>query len=203
MGARKRSIPKRSTQLSRSSKRRPIPPHDIAPAEEIGTACCALKHLACGAAVKVAAWERHHQDWAEHTQDATRWTLAQEFSGCCHSGERNGLERRQSRTLTRWMEWRRAHRGRHRLNAPVGFDKMVAERIAGITGMAFTNRAQKLEALAAHDCDGCFRTRRSTGRRSACHRCTRHRLLGWDPRSGRANWRCRERDRLCHHAGAR
>ena len=37
------------------------------------------------------------------------------------------------------------------LNAPVGFAEMVAERIAGITGMAFTTAPNKFEALAGHD----------------------------------------------------
>ncbi len=37
------------------------------------------------------------------------------------------------------------------LNAPVGFDKMVAERIAAITGLPFTTAPNKFEALAAHD----------------------------------------------------
>src|SRR5476651_382525 len=37
------------------------------------------------------------------------------------------------------------------LNAPVGFDRMVAEKIAKITGMAFTTAPNKFEALAAHD----------------------------------------------------
>jgi fumarate hydratase class II len=37
------------------------------------------------------------------------------------------------------------------LNAPVGFDRMVAERIAAITGLDFTTAPNKFEALAAHD----------------------------------------------------
>jgi fumarate hydratase class II len=37
------------------------------------------------------------------------------------------------------------------LNAPVGFDKMVAANIARITGLAFTTAPNKFEALAAHD----------------------------------------------------
>src|SRR5476651_2385795 len=37
------------------------------------------------------------------------------------------------------------------LNAPVGFDRMVAEKIAAITGLAFTTAPNKFEALAAHD----------------------------------------------------
>ncbi len=37
------------------------------------------------------------------------------------------------------------------LNAPVGFDRMVAERIAAITQLPFTTAPNKFEALAAHD----------------------------------------------------
>ncbi len=37
------------------------------------------------------------------------------------------------------------------LNAPVGFAEKVAEKIAAITGLAFTSAPNKFEALAAHD----------------------------------------------------
>ncbi len=37
------------------------------------------------------------------------------------------------------------------LNAPIGFAEKVAERIAAITGLAFTSAPNKFEALAAHD----------------------------------------------------
>jgi fumarate hydratase class II len=37
------------------------------------------------------------------------------------------------------------------LNAPIGFAEQVAERIAAITGLAFTTAPNKFEALAAHD----------------------------------------------------
>ena len=37
------------------------------------------------------------------------------------------------------------------LNAPIGFAEKVAERIAAITGLAFTTAPNKFEALAAHD----------------------------------------------------
>src|SRR5213079_1107791 len=37
------------------------------------------------------------------------------------------------------------------LNAPKGFDQMVADRIAAITGLPFTTAPNKFEALAAHD----------------------------------------------------
>jgi fumarate hydratase class II len=37
------------------------------------------------------------------------------------------------------------------LNAPVGFAELVAEKIAGVTGLPFTTAPNKFEALAAHD----------------------------------------------------
>src|SRR5690606_29574663 len=37
------------------------------------------------------------------------------------------------------------------LNAPKGFDKMVAEKIAELTGLPFVTAPNKFEALAAHD----------------------------------------------------
>jgi fumarate hydratase class II len=70
------------------------------------------------------------------------------------------------------------------LNAPVGFDKMVAERIAKITGMAFTTAPNKFEALAAHDAMVFSHGAINTLAASLFKIANDIRLLGSGPRSG-------------------
>jgi fumarate hydratase class II len=70
------------------------------------------------------------------------------------------------------------------LNAPVGFDKMVAERIAKITGMGFTTAPNKFEALAAHDAMVFSHGAINTLAASLFKIANDIRLLGSGPRSG-------------------
>ncbi len=70
------------------------------------------------------------------------------------------------------------------LNAPVGFDKMVAERIAKITGMHFTTAPNKFEALAAHDAMVFSHGAINTVAASLFKIANDIRLLGCGPRSG-------------------
>ncbi|HTO41759.1 MAG TPA: class II fumarate hydratase [Rhizomicrobium sp.] len=85
-----------------------------------------------------------------HTQDATPLTLGQEFSGYTQQIQ-NGIERIEQ-SLPKLMELAQGGTAVGTgLNAPVGFDVMVADRIAAITGMKFKTAPNKFEALAAHD----------------------------------------------------
>ena len=70
------------------------------------------------------------------------------------------------------------------LLAPVGFDRMVAERIAAITGMAFTSAPNKFEALAAHDAMVFSHGAINTVAASLFKIANDIRLLGSGPRSG-------------------
>jgi fumarate hydratase class II len=70
------------------------------------------------------------------------------------------------------------------LNAPIGFDKMVAERIAKITAMAFTTAPNKFEALAAHDAMVFSHGAINTVAASLFKIANDIRLLGSGPRSG-------------------
>ena len=70
------------------------------------------------------------------------------------------------------------------LNAPVGFAEMVAERIAAITGMAFTSAPNKFEALAAHDAMVMTHGAINTVAVSLFKIANDIRLLGSGPRSG-------------------
>jgi fumarate hydratase class II len=100
--------------------------------------------------VKSADWKKIIKIGRTHTQDATPLTLGQEFGGYARQIE-NGIARIKS-TLPSLMELAQGGTAVGTgLNAPIGFDKMVAERIAKITGMGFTTAPNKFEALAAHD----------------------------------------------------
>ncbi len=85
-----------------------------------------------------------------HTQDATPLTLGQEFSGYTQQVE-NGIGRIEA-TMAGLMQLAQGGTAVGTgLNAPVGFAERVADRIAALTGMAFTSAPNKFEALAAHD----------------------------------------------------
>ena len=99
---------------------------------------------------KAEAWKAIIKIGRTHTQDATPLTLGQEFSGYTKQVE-NGIERIEQ-TLPRLMELAQGGTAVGTgLNAPVGFDRMVAEHIAAITKLPFTSAPNKFEALAAHD----------------------------------------------------
>jgi len=115
--------------------------HDLLPA---------LKHLHAALKAKSDAWQHIIKIGRTHTQDATPLTLGQEFGGYAQQVE-NGIKRIEM-TLPALMELAQGGTAVGTgLNAPVGFAEMVAEKIAGITGLAFTTAPNKFEALAAHD----------------------------------------------------
>ena len=99
---------------------------------------------------KAQAWKDIIKIGRTHTQDATPLTLGQEFSGYTQQIE-NGIARIES-TLPMLMQLAQGGTAVGTgLNAPKGFDRMVADRIAAITGLPFTPAPNKFEALAAHD----------------------------------------------------
>jgi fumarate hydratase class II len=115
--------------------------HDLLPA---------LRHLLKALDAKANAWTKIIKIGRTHTQDATPLTLGQEFGGYAQQ-VRNGIARIEQ-TLPSLMELAQGGTAVGTgLNAPVGFAEKVAERIAAITGMAFTSAPNKFEALAAHD----------------------------------------------------
>ena len=99
---------------------------------------------------KSQAWKDIIKIGRTHTQDATPLTLGQEFSGYTQQIE-NGVARIES-TLPMLMQLAQGGTAVGTgLNSPKGFDRMVADRIAAITGLPFTPAPNKFEALAAHD----------------------------------------------------
>jgi fumarate hydratase class II len=99
---------------------------------------------------KAQKWSKIIKIGRTHTQDATPLTLGQEFSGYTQQVQ-NGIERIEQ-TLPKLMELAQGGTAVGTgLNAPKGFDKAVADKIASITKLPFTTAPNKFEALAAHD----------------------------------------------------
>jgi len=151
MGSKKPVHPNDHVNMSQSSNDTYPTAMHIACAEEIHHRLLpALKHLHKALEAKVTAWADIIKIGRTHTQDATPLTLGQEFSGYA-TQVANGIARIEQ-SLPKLMELAQGGTAVGTgLNAPVGFDKMVAERIAKITGLSFITAPNKFEALAAHD----------------------------------------------------
>src|SRR5690606_14429224 len=115
--------------------------HDLLPA---------LRRLHEALDAKAKAFDHIVKIGRTHTQDATPLTLGQEFSG--YAAQVASSIKRIELTLPGLQELAQGGTAVGTgLNAPVGFAEKVAERIAQITGIAFTSAPNKFEALAAHD----------------------------------------------------
>jgi fumarate hydratase class II len=142
-----------------------------------------LRKLHAALKDKSEAWKDIIKIGRTHTQDATPLTLGQEFSGYAQQVE-NGIGRIES-TLPKLMELAQGGTAVGTgLNAPKGFDKLVAERIATITGLPFTTAPNKFEALAAHDAMVMSHGAINTVAASLFKIANDIRLLGSGPRSG-------------------
>ncbi len=110
----------------------------------------ALRSLEKALTDKAEAWKDIVKIGRTHTQDATPLTLGQEFSGYARQ-VKNGIERIEQ-SLPKLMELAQGGTAVGTgLNAPKGFDRMIAERIASIADLPFETAPNKFEALAAHD----------------------------------------------------
>ena len=184
MGSKKPVHPNDHVNMRQSSNDTYPTAMHIACAEEIQHRLLpALRHLHTALAAKVVAWKDIIKIGRTHTQDATPVTLGQEFSGYA-TQVANGIARIEQ-TMPKLMELAQGGTAVGTgLNAPVGFDKMVAERIAKITGMAFTTAPNKFEALAAHDAMVFSHGAINTLAASLFKIANDIRLLGSGPRSG-------------------
>jgi fumarate hydratase class II len=184
MGSKKPVHPNDHVNMSQSSNDTYPSAMHIACAEEIVHRLIpALQKLRNALNDKAHAWANIIKIGRTHTQDATPLTLGQEFSGYTQQVE-NGVARIEQ-TLPKLMELAQGGTAVGTgLNAPVGFDKMVADRIAAITKMAFTTAPNKFEALAAHDAMVFGHGALNTVAVSLFKIANDIRLLGSGPRSG-------------------
>jgi fumarate hydratase class II len=184
MGSKKPVHPNDHVNMSQSSNDTyPTAMHVAAAEEVVRTLIPALTHLLAALDAKAEAWKAIIKIGRTHTQDATPITLGQEFSGYAQQ-VRNGIERIEQ-TLPKLMQLAQGGTAVGTgLNAPIGFDSMVAERIAAITGLAFTTAPNKFEALAAHDAMVFSHGAINTVAASLFKIANDIRLLGSGPRSG-------------------
>jgi fumarate hydratase class II len=151
MGSKTPVHPNDHVNMSQSSNDTYPTAMHVASAEEIVNRLLpALRHLHAALDAKAREWADIVKIGRTHTQDATPLTLGQEFGGYAQQVA-NGIARIEQ-TLPGLMELAQGGTAVGTgLNAPVGFDVAVAERIAEITGLPFTTAPNKFEALAAHD----------------------------------------------------
>ena len=132
---------------------------------------------------KAQKWSKIIKIGRTHTQDATPLTLGQEFSGYTQQVE-NGIKRIEM-TLPGLMELAQGGTAVGTgLNAPKGFDKAVADKIAAIAQLPFKTAPNKFEALAAHDAMVFSHGAINTVAASLFKIANDIRLLGSGPRSG-------------------
>jgi fumarate hydratase class II len=184
MGSKKPVHPNDHVNMSQSSNDTYPTAMHIACAEEIVHRLLpALQKLRNALNDKSQAWKGIIKIGRTHTQDATPITLGQEFSGYTTQVQ-NGIERIEQ-TLPKLMQLAQGGTAVGTgLNAPVGFDRMVADRIAAITGLPFTTAPNKFEALAAHDAMVFSHGAINTVAASLFKIANDVRLLGSGPRSG-------------------
>ncbi len=110
----------------------------------------ALTHLQSELDKKVKAFDDIVKIGRTHLQDATPITLGQEFSGYAKQVEL-GIGRAQGCLPNLYRLAIGGTAVGTGLNAPEGFDRKAAEKIAEITRLPFTAADNKFEGLAAHD----------------------------------------------------
>ena len=184
MGSKKPVHPNDHVNMSQSSNDTYPTAMHIACAEQIvHDLIPALRKLHEALLLKSHAFQHIIKIGRTHTQDATPLTLGQEFGGYAMQIG-NGILRIEQ-TLPSLMELAQGGTAVGTgLNAPKGFAERVAERIAAITGLAFTTAPNKFEALAAHDAMVMSHGAINTVAASLFKIANDIRFLGSGPRSG-------------------
>ncbi|HZD26129.1 MAG TPA: class II fumarate hydratase, partial [Alphaproteobacteria bacterium] len=143
----------------------------------------ALTHLQLALEDKAKAWRKVIKIGRTHMQDATPLTLGQEFSGYA-TQVKYGIAR-VKQAMPRLCQLAQGGTAVGTgLNAPVGFDRKVAQNIAKITGLPFKTAENKFESLAAHDAIVEAHGALNTVAVSLMKIANDIRLLGSGPRSG-------------------
>jgi fumarate hydratase class II len=109
-----------------------------------------LAHLHAALAKKTKEFDRIIKIGRTHTQDATPLTLGQEFSGYAAQVE-SGMARTKLGLRELYPLAQGGTAVGTGLNAKPQFARLIAKRIAKLTGLPFTSAPNKFEALAAHD----------------------------------------------------
>jgi len=184
MGSKKPVHPNDHVNMSQSSNDTFPTAMHIACAEEIHHRLLpALGRMHQALSEKSRLWADIIKIGRTHTQDATPLTLGQEFGGYARQIEL-GMERIrmcQPHLMALAQGGTAVGTG---LNAPIGFDRLVAEKVSDITGLHFTTAPNKFEALAAHDAMVMSHGAITTVAASLFKIANDIRLLGSGPRAG-------------------
>jgi len=109
-----------------------------------------LEKLRNTLANKAAGWNDIVKTGRTHFMDATPLTLGQEFSGYVQQID-NGIRAiKNALVMIKELALGGTAVGTG-LNTPAGYDVLVAQKIAELTGLDFITAPNKFEALAAHD----------------------------------------------------
>jgi fumarate hydratase class II len=109
-----------------------------------------IQRLRTSLAGKAAAFAAIVKTGRTHFMDATPLTLGQEFSGYVQQLDNGMRAIRNALAMVHELALGGTAVGTG-LNAPVGYDVLVAKKIAALTGLPFVTAPNKFEALAAHD----------------------------------------------------
>jgi fumarate hydratase class II len=109
-----------------------------------------MEHLRDVLHQKAQAFQHIVKTGRTHFMDATPLTLGQEFSGYVQQITNSVRALRNALEMVRELALGGTAVGTG-LNTPKGYDVLVAQKIAELTGLPFVTAPNKFEALAAHD----------------------------------------------------
>ncbi|WEX08480.1 class II fumarate hydratase [Chelativorans sp. AA-79] len=184
MGSKKPVHPNDHVNMSQSSNDSfPTAMHIAAAREAAAELLPALAHLTAALQEKERAFGDIVKIGRTHTQDATPLTLGQEFSGYV-AALKLGRKRIEEALHDVYALAQGGTAVGTGLNAPKGFDKAFAERVAAVTGLPFRTSENKFEALASHGALNAFHGALNALAADLFKIANDIRFLGSGPRSG-------------------
>jgi len=184
MGSKKPVHPNDHVNMGQSSNDTyPTAMHIAVAREAVAQLLPALDHLTAALEEKERAFGDIVKIGRTHTQDATPLTLGQEFSGYV-AALKLGRVRIEAALNDVYALAQGGTAVGTGLNAPIGFDKDFAERVAAITGLPFRTAENKFEALASHGALNTFHGTLNSLAADLFKIANDIRFLGSGPRSG-------------------
>ncbi|UUP18461.1 class II fumarate hydratase [Nitratireductor thuwali] len=184
MGSKKPVHPNDHVNMGQSSNDTfPTAMHIAAGREAAGELLPSLAHLTEALEEKAKAFDGIVKIGRTHTQDATPLTLGQEFSGYV-AALKLGAKRIEHALGDVYALAQGGTAVGTGLNAPAGFDKAFADKVAAITGLPFRTADNKFEALASHGALNTFHGALNALAADLFKIANDIRFLGSGPRSG-------------------
>jgi len=184
MGSKKPVHPNDHVNMGQSSNDTfPTAMHIAVAREAVTELLPALDHLTAALEEKERSFGDIVKIGRTHTQDATPLTLGQEFSGYV-AALKLGRIRIEAALADVYALAQGGTAVGTGLNAPIGFDKDFAGRVAAITGLPFRTADNKFEALASHGALNTFHGTLNSLAADLFKIANDIRFLGSGPRSG-------------------